>query len=87
MGGRIRPAFKGPLSREADAQKIIDAVKAATLQRLSNYKGSQYYHVVIKIDAYVLAQPVVLVVLSPKSSLILQLSGCDNVTQTRIAEP
>lgn len=78
---------QGPLSRAADPQKIIDALKQATSERLSVYDGSQYYHVAVKIDAYVLAQPGVPVVLSPKSALILQLSVWDNATQTRIAEP
>ena len=78
---------QGPLSREADPQKIIDAIKQATSERLSFYDGSQYYHVAVKIDAYVLAQPGVPLVLSPKSALILQLSVWDNATQTRIAEP
>jgi hypothetical protein len=43
---------QGPLSREADPQKIIDAIKQATSERLSVYDGSQYYHVAMKIDAY-----------------------------------
>ena len=43
---------QGPLSREADPQKIIDAIKQATSERLSVYDGSQYYHVAVKIDAY-----------------------------------
>ena len=78
---------QGPLSRQGDPDLIIASVKSAIEKQLSDYKGSKYYHVAVKLEAYILAQPGVPLVFSPKSTLILQVGLWDNVTQQRMAEP
>lgn len=78
---------QGPLSRQGNSDQIIASVKSAIEEQLSDYKGSKYYHVAVKLEAYILAQPGVPLVFSPKSTLILQVSLWDNVTQQRMSEP
>ena len=78
--------MKGPLSRKEDPEKIMDAVKEATAKRLSVYEGSQFYHVAVKIDAYVLGRPGIPLLLSPKSALVMQVTVWDDVKKAKINE-
>ena len=78
--------IKGPMSRKGDPKKITAAVKNAIVKRLSTYKGGQYYHIAVKIDAYILAQPGLPILLSPKSALVMQITVWDDIQKAKINE-
>jgi len=56
----------GPASREADTDEWIAAVTKAVGDRFERYEGEQLYHFGISLEGYVLAQPGLPIVLSPK---------------------
>ena len=78
--------IKGPLSRVGDTEKIIAVVKEVIAKRLSVYEGGQYYHVAVKIDAYVLGQPGIPLLISPKSALVMQVTVWDDDKKAKINE-
>lgn len=76
----------GPASREANDEEWIAAVKKAVDDRFNRYDGNQLYHFGISLDGYVLAQPGLPVVLSPKSVLILKLTVWDDAEGKKLNE-
>lgn len=89
MGHNIvvaRDTVMGPLSREASEEELEAEVRAAIEERLRRYDGEGLYHVGVRVEAYVLAQPGIPIVLSPRSILLLALNIWDNQTQERINE-
>ena len=78
--------IKGPMSRKADPKKITAVVKEAIVEKLSTYKGDQYYHVAVKIDAYILGRPGVPLLFSPKSALVMQITVWDDFRKSKINE-
>ena len=77
---------KGPASREADKDEFIAAVKNAIDARFSRYEGDQLYHFGISLEGYVLAQPGIPLVLSPKSALILKITVWDDAAGKKLNE-
>lgn len=78
----------GPASREASDDAWIAAVTEAVDARFSRFDGDQLYHFGISLEGYVLAQPGLPVVLSPKSVLILKLTVWDDAAGTKLnSEP
>ena len=77
---------KGPVSREATKEEWIEVVKTAIDERFSRYEGTRLYHLGISIDGYVLAQPGIPVVASPKSILILQVTVWDDAKAKKLNE-
>lgn len=75
---------KGPLSREATQEDWIAAVDVALEQRFGRYSGDKFYHLGVSVEAYVLAQPGVPLVFSPKSALIARVTVWDDATQTKL---
>ena len=71
-------AVKGPLSREASKEDLSAAMKAAIAERFDRYNGDKRYHFGVSIEGYVLAQPGVPLVLSPKSILIINVTVWDD---------
>ncbi|MDQ2091224.1 hypothetical protein [Marimonas arenosa] len=69
---------KGPVSREADKDKFIAVMKEAVDERFGRYEGDKFYHLGISLEGYVLAQPGVPLVASPKSILIVNLTVWDD---------
>lgn len=69
---------KGPMSREADSEAWVGAVRKAMNDRFSRYDGDQYYHIATAVLGYVLAQPGLPVVAAPKSVLIAEVSILDD---------
>ncbi|SFE45668.1 hypothetical protein [Roseivivax sediminis] len=65
---------KGPVSRDASKEEWIAAVDAALEERFRRYEGDQLYHLGVSVEGYVLAQPGIPLVLSPKSVLIVRVS-------------
>lgn len=79
---------KGPLSRDASAEEWTQAVDAAIEERFDRQGGSKYYHIGTSVEGYVLAQPGVPLVFSPKSALILRVTLWDDAAQRKLnAEP
>jgi hypothetical protein len=77
---------KGPLSREATAEELTDAMKAAMQERFGRYEGDHLYHFGINVSGYVLAQPGVPILFSPKSALVITVSVWDENTGQKLNE-
>lgn len=69
---------KGPLSREASEQQLVDTMTLAIAERFDRYDGARDYHFGISMEGYVLAAPGVPLVFSPKSILIINVTVWDD---------
>lgn len=79
---------QGPFSRTVAPGELTGALREAVEARLGRYDGDGLYHLGIAIGGYVLAQPGLPVVYTPKSVLIFEVNLYDNATRTRLnAEP
>lgn len=79
---------EGPVSRNATEEEWIASVDAAVEERFRRYEGEKFYHLGISVEGFVLAQPGVPLVFSPKSALILRVTAWDDATQSKLnAEP
>ena len=79
-------ATKGPFSREIPEAEMEVALVRALRERLGRYDGDGLYHLGVNIGGYVLAQPGLPVVYTPKSVLVIDVNLFDNATQERINE-
>ena len=77
---------KGPLSRDATPEEWTASVDAALEERFNRYTGDKFYHLGVSVEGYVLAQPGVPLVFSPKSALIARVTVWDDATQTKLNE-
>jgi hypothetical protein len=77
-------ATEGPLSRDASEEELADAVRATVEERLRRFDGDGLYHLGIRVEAFVLAQPGIPIVFSPRSVLLLALNVYDNETRERL---
>ena len=77
---------KGPLSREADKDAFIKAMQDAVDERFGRYEGDRLYHFGISLEGYVLAQPGIPLVASPKSILIINLTVWDDEAGKKLNE-
>lgn len=75
---------KGPLSREASAEEWTKSVDRAIEERFDRKSGGKYYHIGTSVEGYVLAQPGVPLVFSPKSALILRVTVWDDAAQKKL---
>ncbi len=75
---------KGPFSRDATSAELEAALADAIVARLGRYDGEGLYHLGISIGGYVLAQPGLPLVYTPKSVLIFDVTVYDNATQTKL---
>ena len=75
---------KGPLSRDASKEELIDAMKLAVDERFGRYEGDKRYHFGVSLEGYVLAAPGVPLVLSPKSVLIVKLTVWDDAAGKKL---
>lgn len=79
---------RGPVSREATPEEWKAAMETAFRPRFARYDGESFYHLGVIVEGYVLAQPGVPVVLSPKSALIFSVAVIEDATETTLtAEP
>lgn len=69
---------KGPLSREASAEQWKSSVKSAIDARLGRYDGDRMVHLGVNVAGYVLAQPGVPLLMSPKSVLAITVTAWDD---------
>ncbi|WP_375691672.1 hypothetical protein [Pseudooceanicola sp. LIPI14-2-Ac024] len=77
-------AQKGPLSRDASAEEMSTAIKAAIDDRFLRYDGDHYYHLGVSVEGYNIALPGVPLVAAPKSVLILNLTVWDDAQQVKL---
>ena len=77
---------KGPVSRDASKDEWIEAVTKSIDTRFSRYDGDQLYHFGISLEGYVLAQPGIPLILSPKSLLIFKLTVWDDAAGKKLNE-
>ena len=77
---------QGPASRAATDEEWIAAVDAAIEERFRRYEGDKFYHLGISIEGFVLAQPGIPLVFSPKSVLIVNVTVFDDATGEKLNE-
>ncbi len=77
---------KGPVSRDASQEEWIAAVEKAISDRFDRYEGARLYHLGLSVEGYVLAQPGIPVVLSPKSVLIVRVTAWDDEAGRKLNE-
>ena len=75
---------QGPFSREASPAELTGALTDALEARLGRYDGDGLYHLGVAIGGYVLAQPGLPLVYTPKSALIFEVNVYDNQTGQRL---
>ncbi|GGG80558.1 hypothetical protein GCM10011415_32430 [Salipiger pallidus] len=75
---------KGPVSREASTEDWIASVDGALEERFRRHEGEKFYHLGVSIEGYVLAQPGVPLIFSPKSALIVNVTAWDDTTQSKL---
>ncbi|PSL13283.1 hypothetical protein CLV88_1342 [Shimia abyssi] len=69
---------KGPLSREMPKEQWIASMKDEIDARFGRYDGDRVVHFGVNINGYVLAQPGVPILFSPKSALIFNITAWDD---------
>lgn len=77
---------KGPLSREATKEEWIASLTGAIAERFGRYEGEKLYHFGVSVEGYVLAQPGIPIVASPKSVLIVNLTVWDDAKGLKLNE-
>ena len=77
---------KGPGSRDATPEELIEAVEAAIETRLRPYEGDKLYNIGLSIDGYALAEPGVPLVMAPKSALIMHVTLWDDAAGEKLNE-
>jgi hypothetical protein len=79
-------AQKGFFSRNASEEVLEKTLKEKLTKLLSNQNGDHFFHISAIISGYVLAQPGIPVLLSPKSVLIIDVFIFDDKTQQKVFE-
>ena len=75
---------KGPVSREATKEQWIASLTKSIDDRFSRYDGPKLYHFGVSVEGYVLAEPGIPLVFSPKSALILNLTVWDDAAGKKL---
>ena len=76
----------GPFSRKAEDEAWKEALTSAMALRFDGYEGEKFYHIGIKMDAYVLALPGVPLVFKPKSVLVVTVNVWDDSLGEKVNE-
>jgi hypothetical protein len=75
---------QGPFSRVVSDAQIKADVESAVRARLGRYDGEGLYHIGMAVGGYVLAQPGVPLIFSPKSIMIVDVTVFDNATRQKL---
>lgn len=75
---------QGPFSRVVSDEQIKVEVEEHVRARLGRYDGDGLYHIGMAVGGYVLAQPGVPLVFSPKSIMIVDVTVFDNATRQKL---
>ncbi len=81
---QARDVEQGPFSRSATEAELTETLARAVEARLGRYDGDGLYHIGIAIGAYVLAQPGLPVIYTPKSVLFIDVNVYDDATGQRL---
>jgi hypothetical protein len=85
---KVERPEQGPFSRVLPDEKIKLETEEAVRARLGRYDGDGLYHIGLAVGGYVLAQPGVPLIISPKSIMIVDVTVFDNATRQKVnAEP
>ena len=79
-------ATKGPFSRDATPEELQTSLMAEIDRRIGRYEGTQFYHLGVSIDGYILALPGIPVVASPKSAMIISVRVWDDAAGVKLTE-
>jgi len=79
-------AVKGPLSRNATEEELIEALSGAIANRFERYDGDKLYHFGVSVEGYVLAAPGIPIVYSPKSVMIINVTVWDDAAGGKLNE-
>lgn len=79
-------ATKGPFSRDATPEELQTSLMAEIDRRMGRYEGTQFYHLGVSIDGYILALPGIPVVASPKSALIISVRVWDDAAGVKLTD-
>lgn len=77
-------AQRGPVSRKATEEELTSALTKAIAARFDRYEGERLYHFGVSVEGYVLAQPGIPLVLSPKSVMIVNLTVWDDAAGKKL---
>ena len=77
---------KGPVSREASAEEWIASLTTAIDERFGRYEGEKLIHFGVSVEGFVLAQPGIPIIASPKSVLIINVTAWDDAAGTKLNE-
>lgn len=77
---------RGPLSRPATEAEWEAEMLRAIGARFDRYEGARRYHFGVSVEGYVLAQPGIPLVLSPKSLMIFNLTVWDDAAGAKLTE-
>lgn len=77
---------KGPVSRDATPEEWIASLTQAVSERFDRYDGEKLIHFGISIEGFVLAQPGIPIVASPKSVLIINVTAWDDAAGVKLNE-
>ncbi|WP_296417882.1 hypothetical protein [Pseudooctadecabacter sp.] len=82
----VNEPVQGPFSRTVEDAAWQAAMTAAVNDRLglARFDGSAFYHVGVAVEGYVLAQPGIPLVYSPRSVLIFSVNFFEDATQTKL---
>ncbi|MGR3290191.1 MAG: hypothetical protein ACU0C9_03215, partial [Paracoccaceae bacterium] len=76
----------GPLSRTQTDEAWQEVLTNAMDLRFGGYEGEKFYHIGMKMDAYVLALPGVPIVFKPKSVLVVTVNMWDDAAGEKVNE-
>lgn len=79
-------ARKGPFSRDATSDEIEAAVSSEIERRFGRYEGGKDFHLGISIDGYIIAEPGIPVIASPKSALFASVTLWDDAARAKMNE-
>jgi hypothetical protein len=77
-------ATEGPFSRDASEEELAESVRDAIETRLRRYDGDGLYHLGVRVEAFVLAQPGIPIIFAPRSVLLMAMNVYDNETRERL---
>lgn len=82
----VEQPTQGPFSRTVTDAQWQQAVQTAVDDRfnLTRFAGGRFYHIGVAVEGYVLAQPGIPLIYSPKSVLIISVNFFDDATQTKL---
>ncbi|QDY68283.1 hypothetical protein [Qingshengfaniella alkalisoli] len=76
----------GALSRKVSDEEWETAMEDAVARQFSGFSGDRYYHIAIKVQGYVVAQPGIPVIAAPKSTLGLSVNIWDDAAGGKLLE-